>query len=59
MFIDHTTSRRDLETAICMEDDLYAQFDEQRLLNNGYTTEELRSIVVGWIEAGDECAACA
>jgi hypothetical protein len=59
MFIDHTTTRNDLEAAICSEADLYAQFDERRLLNNGYTTDELRSIVVNWIEAGDECAAYA
>lgn len=59
MFIDHTTSRVDLEAAIVSDSDLYAQFDEQRLLNNGYTTEQLRSMIIEWILAGDECAACA
>jgi len=56
MMIDNTTSREKLEVAILAEDSLYAQFDEQKLLNGGYTTEELRAVVVGWIEAGDELA---
>jgi hypothetical protein len=58
MFIDHTTTRHKLEEAIVSDPDLYAQFDEQRLLNDGYTTEQLRSIAVSWVIAGDECAAC-
>ena len=59
MIIDHTTSRQTLEAVILENDSLYTQLDEQRLLNKGYTTEELRTAVLGWIEAGDECAACA
>jgi hypothetical protein len=59
MLIDHPIARRKLEEAIVSDPDLYAQFDEQRLLNNGYTTEQLRSMIIEWIAAGDECAACA
>jgi hypothetical protein len=59
MMIDHTTSRQALEAVILENDSLYKQLDEQRLLNKGYTTEELCTAVVSWIEAGDECAACA
>ena len=59
MLIDHTTSRQDLEMVILENDSLYYQLDEQRLLGKGYTTEQLRTAVLNWIEAGDECAACA
>lgn len=56
MMIDNNTNRADLEIAILSEDGLYAEFDEQKLLNGGYTTEELRTKVIGWIEAGKEFA---
>lgn len=56
-FIDSNTSRNDLEAVICNDKDLYRQFDEARLLADGYTTDEMRAIVTAWIEAGDECAA--
>jgi hypothetical protein len=59
MMIDHTTTREDLEMVILENDSLYYQLDEKRFLGKGYTTEELRIAVCGWIEAGDECAACA
>jgi hypothetical protein len=52
-----TATREELETAACCEPGLYEMFDEQRLLNEGYTVEELREIIGQWIEAGDECAA--
>lgn len=55
--IDQNTSREELETLIvCGEKSLYNMFDEKRLLNGGYTTEQLRNIVTTWIEIGDECA---
>jgi hypothetical protein len=54
MFIDENTTRAQLESAIACEDDLYSQFDEQKLLGGYYTTEELRSAVVSWIHAGNE-----
>lgn len=56
-FIDTNTSREDLEAAIINDAGLYRQFDETKLLNDGYSTDELRQAVVAWIEAGDECAA--
>ena len=56
MFIDENTSRADLEGIIVSEPGLYAQFNETRLLNDGYTTQEMLQIIQAWIEAGDECA---
>ena len=55
--IDENTTREQLEEiVVCGEASLYRLFDEHRLLNAGYTAEELREIIRGWIEAGDECA---
>ncbi len=54
MFIDANTSRTDLEIAIISEQDLYEQFDEQKLLNSEYTDDELRNTIIDWIEGGDE-----
>lgn len=56
LFIDEKTPREDLEFAIIENDDLYQSINEQRFLNNGYTTEELREIITKWIEEGDECS---
>jgi hypothetical protein len=57
IFIDEHTTREQLEEIIvCGEASLYRLFDEQRLLNAGYTAEELYEIIRGWIEASDECA---
>ncbi len=56
MFIDANTSRIDLEGAIVGDADLYRQFDEPKLLSGGYSTDEMREIVIRWIEEGDECA---
>ena len=56
LFIDENTSRADLEAAIVNDANLYAQFNEKRLLADGYSTEELRQIIEAWILAGDECA---
>lgn len=53
MHIDETTSREDLEFAIIENDDLYRSLDEQRFLDGGYTTEELREAVTAWIAADD------
>jgi len=57
IFIDGNTVRTELEAVIIGDDQLYRTFDEARLLNDGYTTEEMREIVVAWISAGDECGA--
>jgi hypothetical protein len=57
MFIDAATPREDLEAAILADASLYASLDENKLLNDGYTTEELREAIASWIEAGDECRA--
>lgn len=57
MFIDETTSRADLEVAILSDRDLYARFDERKLLNSEYTDAELLAGIRSWIEEGDECAA--
>lgn len=47
-----TATQLELETEIVTgEDSLYAMFDEQRLLNNGYTVEELRAICREWVLA--------
>ena len=56
MFIDSNTSRADLEAAIVGDADLYAQFDEGRLLAGGYSDDEMRETIISWIAAGDECA---
>lgn len=54
-----TATRRELEDAIvCGDDTLYAMFDEGKLLNGDYTTEEMREIFQRWIMAGDECGGC-
>jgi len=49
-----TANRIDLEGVIISEEGLYEIFDEKRLLNSGYTTEEIREIVREWIVKGDE-----
>jgi len=54
-FIDESASRTELEGVIVGDGALYAQFNETRLLNDGYTTDEMRQIVMAWIAAGDEC----
>jgi len=53
--IDELSSRADLEAAILLEPELYATFDEQKLLNDGYSDDELLAGIRAWIEAGDEC----
>lgn len=55
--IDENTSRADLEMEIIANADLYASFDEAKLLNQEYTDAELLAGIRAWIEAGDECAA--
>lgn len=57
LMITETTTRDELETAICCDKSLYAQFDEAKLLNGDYSMDELRQIVTDWIISGDECAA--
>ncbi|MGY2995480.1 hypothetical protein [Mesorhizobium sp. URHB0026] len=57
MFIDANTTRTELEDAICCTNGLYEQFDEQKFLGGGYTTDELRDMICDWISAGDECKA--
>jgi hypothetical protein len=57
MFINEATSRADLEATIVGDASLYASFDEARLLNSGYSDDELRAGITAWIEAGDECGA--
>jgi hypothetical protein len=54
--IDENTTREELEMAILQHDELYASFDEVKLLDGGYTTEELLDATIAWIESGDECA---
>lgn len=49
-------NKEELTNAVLFEDDmsLYERFDEQRFLADGYTEEELRSIIKAWImEAPD------
>lgn len=55
--IDDNTSRQDLEVAILSDQDLYDSFDEAKLLDGKYTDDEMRAVIVAWIESGDECAA--
>ena len=51
-----TMSQVDLEIVILENSDLYAMFDEQRLLNSEYSLEQMKEIVGTWIEQGDECS---
>lgn len=52
-----TATKTELETEICCNSELYGLVDEQKLLSEQYTLEELREIISAWIEAGDECSA--
>lgn len=54
LFIDHNTSRTDLEVAILSDNSLYAMVNEQKFLDAKYSDEELRDIITDWIEAGNE-----
>jgi len=51
IMIDENTSRIDLEAAIISEDSLYNLFNEQRLLDGQYSDDELRNVIIGWIES--------
>ena len=48
--INGKTGRHQLELMILSDRDLYAQFDERRLINDDYETEELHAIVSAWLE---------
>jgi hypothetical protein len=54
MFINEKTSRSDLEVIILDNDELYKSFDENKLLNGLYTTQELLDKITEWIESGNE-----
>jgi len=49
--IDHTTDRATLEIAAIFE----CNFDLQIVANA--SDDELRNMIIEWIESGDECAA--
>lgn len=51
LFIDENTSRADLEIAAIFD----CEFDLSVIKNA--TDEELRAMIIEWIEAGDECNA--
>ena len=51
-------TRSEMEVAIIADKFLYAQFDERRLLDGGYSDEQMREVMQAWVEAGDECANC-
>ena len=55
-FVDENTSREDLQCIILNDRGLYNMFDEERFLDDDYTTTELRERIAEYIEAGDECA---
>jgi hypothetical protein len=50
-FIDETTSRADLEIAALFECNIDCATVEAS------SNENLRALIVAWVEAGDECAA--
>lgn len=51
----NTMTREQLENEILFNSDgLYEQFDEGKLLNHGYTHEELIEITTNWIIEGNE-----
>ena len=50
-------SRADLEVIMLENDELYTKY-EDRLMNEEMSTEEMREIIIAWIEAGDECSGC-
>lgn len=58
MFIDETTSREDLLTAIYSEGELVDFCIEKNLDPEFMLDAELLDLLRNWIEAGDECAAC-
>lgn len=50
-----TATKQELETEIVVgEDSLYKMFEEKKLLNGGYTVEELRATMKQWIESCPE-----
>ena len=55
--IDENSSRQDLLTAIYSEGGLIDAFITAGKDPEFMTTEDVRSFVMEWIEAGDECAA--
>jgi len=49
-----TATKAELEGEIVGEASLYAMFDESRLLNDGYSVEEMREICHAWVLEGSE-----
>lgn len=48
-------TKEELENEILFNNDgLYEQFDEQKLLNHGYSHDELVEITTNWIIEGNE-----
>ncbi len=56
MNINANTSRGDLEIAI-LENDIHATDAAGLAKLTAMSDDELRAMVVAWIEAGDECGA--
>lgn len=55
MNIDQMTQAQ-LEGEIVAEPSLYAKFDETRLLNGGYTLDQMREVVREWITEAPDTA---
>lgn len=53
-----TMDRADLEMAIVENDIMPTATEADCALFSVLNDEALRAIVIAWIEAGDECAAC-
>jgi len=49
-------TQAELEVAILSDKSLYAEYNEDRLMNGGYTLEQMKEIAQAWVEAGDECS---
>ena len=54
MIIEKMTKKQLLAEIVCNDDGLYEEYEEVRLLNDGYTEKELKEIATGWIIKNDE-----
>ena len=52
--IDELTKEQLLDEIVCNDDGLYEEYEEIRLLNDGYTKKELVEIATNWIIKNDE-----
>lgn len=52
--IDKMTKEQLLAEIVCNDNGLYEEYEEVRLLNDGYSEMELREIAISWIIKNNE-----